>query len=106
MEAESTGLTQNPQGDEAVQEMLEEIRRIRSELEAVNEHRVVKSYNSWYRFIFFHFVKGISVGLGTVVGATVVVSILLFLLSQIEFIPVIGEWVTEIIAEIEKGALH
>ena len=39
-------------------------------------------------------------GLGTVIGATVLLSLIIWSLSQIEFIPIIGDWAVRIAAEI------
>jgi hypothetical protein len=37
-----------------------------------------------------------AVGLGTVIGATVLLSLIVWSLSQISFIPIIGEWAAQI----------
>jgi hypothetical protein len=52
------------------------------------------------RLLAFQFLRGLALGLGTVVGATILVSFLVYLLSNIDFIPVIGEWASEIAAQI------
>ena len=48
------------------------------------------------------FLKGLASGLGWIIGATILVSILTFALSQIQFIPILGEWVSKLINEIRK----
>ena len=75
---------------------------IKNELEILNGHKLVKTYNSLPRLISLQFVKGMAFGLGSVVGATVVVSLLAYLLSHIEFIPIIGEWTLLLIEEIKQ----
>jgi type IV secretory pathway TrbF-like protein len=52
----------------------------------------------------FQFLKGTAFGLGTLLGATIVMSIIVFILSQVEFVPIIGEWVAEILNEIQQLA--
>jgi hypothetical protein len=47
--------------------------------------------------------RGMAVGLGTVVGASILVSLLLYMLSQIDFLPIIGDWATEIANEIRAS---
>ncbi len=76
--------------------------RIERALEHVNSHKLMEIYNSIPKLLFYQFLKGIVFGLGSVLGATIVVSILVYLLSQIEFIPIIGEWVKHISEEIQK----
>ena len=45
--------------------------------------------------------RGLASGLGWVLGATILVSLLTYALSQIEFIPILGDWVSRLITEIE-----
>ena len=44
--------------------------------------------------LVFNFARGLASGLGSVIEATPLVSVLVYLLSQIDFIPLIGEWAT------------
>ncbi|MEP3300269.1 MAG: DUF5665 domain-containing protein [Pseudoruegeria sp.] len=84
-------------------EMNDELLRIRKELETFNNHRIVRINNNMWRTLLFQFARGMAVGLGTVVGATVLVSVAVYSLSKIDFIPIIGDWATEIAAEIQGG---
>ncbi len=83
------------------QQILEEIKDIRKQLHTLNSHRLLKIYNSIARMLLFNFVRGVATGFGTVFGATVVVSVFIYILSTIEFIPIIGEWVSAIIKQVE-----
>ena len=78
-----------------------EIQQIREALQVLSRHRFVRIHNSIPRMLWLFFLKGIAFGLGSVVGATMVVSILLAFLAQIEFIPIIGEWAKQIMLEIQ-----
>ena len=40
--------------------------------------------------------------LGWVIGATILVYLLTVILSQIEFIPILGEWAASLIEQIDK----
>ena len=84
------------------EQFLAEAKRIYDELQLINSHKIVRVYDSVPKLLWFQFMKGISFGLGSVVGATIVVSMLAYLLSHVEFIPIIGEWVKAIIAEIKQ----
>jgi uncharacterized protein DUF5665 len=48
------------------------------------------------RMLGRQFLRGIAFGLGSVLGATIVVSGLIYILASIDFIPIIGEWAREI----------
>ena len=80
-----------------------ELKEIRDALHTLNSHRVVRDLNSVRRTLALQFLRGIAFGLGSVIGATIVVSLLISLLSQIEFIPIIGEWALQIIDEIQPN---
>jgi len=77
------------------------LRSIESELKVLSQHKAVSLYNSVFKQLLLQFLRGIFLGLGTAMGATIVLSGLLFLLSQIEFVPIIGEWVQLVILEIK-----
>jgi len=84
-------------------EILQSLNKINGELNRINSHKLFKIYGSIPQLLLFFFTKGILFGLGTVVGATIVVSILAYILAQFEFIPVIGEWVKLISDEINSN---
>jgi len=81
----------------------EEIASLRRELAHLNSHRFIKVHNSIPRLIMFQLLRGLAFGLGSVLGATVVLSLVVWSLSQINFIPVIGEWANEILAAIQPN---
>lgn len=80
------------------------IERLTQEVERLNAHRFVALHNRPGRLLLFQFARGLAFGLGSVIGATILVSLLGWWLSQFEFIPVIGDWVSQIVDQISKGA--
>ena len=79
-----------------------DLQQIREELQTLNKHRFVRTQNSMPRMLWLFFLKGIAFGLGSVLGASIVVSIVISLLGQIEFIPIIGEWAKDIMMEMQQ----
>ena len=77
-----------------------ELRALRKEIETFNAHRFIRVQNSWGLMLFQALLRVMAVGLGTVVGASILVSVFLYMLSQIDFIPIIGDWAREIASEI------
>ncbi len=71
---------------------------LKAEVHKMNSHRFIRMHNSLSKLIWFNFMRGLAFGLGSVIGATVLVSVLVFLLREINFIPIIGEWATEILS--------
>lgn len=80
-----------------------EIARLSKELARLNNHRFVRIHNSTLALMWFQFLRGLAFGLGTVLGASLLVSVLILMLSQIEFIPIIGDWASRIIDEIQAS---
>ena len=82
-------------------ETQETLRKLTVEVERLNQHRFIRVHNSIWRMMLFQLGRGLAFGLGSVLGATIVVSIVAWFISQIEFIPLIGSWATEILKQIE-----
>ena len=83
-------------------DLQKEIAALRVELKRLNGHKFVTMHNTPVRLLGFQFLRGIAMGFGTVVGATILVSLAAFLLAQIDFVPIIGEWATRIADEIQQ----
>ena len=78
-----------------------EIKKLNEAIKILNNNNIFKMYNSTKKILFISFLKGLASGLGWIIGATILVSLLTYILSQIEFIPILGEIVSQLIAEIE-----
>ncbi len=73
------------------------------EVAKLNSHRFIWIQNSVWRMMLYQFMRGLAFGLGTLMGATVLVSILAWWVSQVSFIPILGDWLVQIVQEMEKG---
>ena len=82
-------------------EIEQEIRALRDEVALLNSHRFIRLHNSVFRVMLFNLGRGLAFGLGTVLGASLLLSVLVWSLSQIEFLPIIGEWAAEIARQME-----
>ena len=71
--------------------------KIVEQLKQLNQHRFVRAHDSWVGLIVFNLVRGLAFGLGSVIGATLLVSIFIYFLSSIDFIPILGEYARDII---------
>ena len=78
-----------------------EIKKLNEAIKSLNNNNIFKIYNSTKKFLFISFLKGLASGLGWIIGATILVSLLTYILSQIEFIPILGDIVSQLIEEIE-----
>jgi hypothetical protein len=81
----------------------ETAQRLSRALEEIVAHRIVRIHDSIIKVILFQFMRGLAFGLGTVIGASILVSILVGVLAQIEFVPLLGDWAVRIIEQIEAA---
>jgi len=73
-------------------------------MQLLNTHRFVRIHNSAWRLVQFQFIRGLAFGLGSVIGATFLVYLLVYSLSNIDFVPIVGEWAKEIADMIRQNS--
>ena len=78
------------------------VKRLEKAITDLRKHNFFRMYDSLWRLISFNLIRGLASGLGWVIGATLLVYFLTIILSQIEFIPILGEWASRLIEQIEK----
>ena len=81
------------------QDSLESLEKALTEL---RQHNFFRMHDSLWTLAFFSLIRGLASGLGWVLGATILVYLLTMILSQIEFIPILGEWASRLIEQIEQ----
>ena len=79
----------------------EDIQRLEKAITNLRKLNYFKIYESTWKLILLSLIRGLASGLGWIIGASILVSLLTYLLSQIEFIPIFGELISLIIKEIE-----
>ncbi|WP_424941579.1 DUF5665 domain-containing protein [Aliiroseovarius sp. S253] len=83
------------------EQLSQEVRALRAEVERMNNHRFIRLHDSLFKLGMFQLYRGLAFGLGSVLGATILVSWVIYMLGSIDFIPVLGDWATQIIDEIK-----
>ena len=78
------------------------IKRLEKAITDLRQHNFFRMYDSLWRLVFFSLIRRLASGLGWVIGATILVYLLTVILSQIEFIPILGEWAASLIEQIDK----
>ncbi len=84
--------------------MRAELSALRAEVARLNGHGFIRLHNSLPKLLAYTFARGLAFGLGTVLGASVLLSLLAWSFSQVEFLPIIGEWAAEIARQMEAAA--
>ena len=83
--------------------LAEEVHALREEVARMNRHRFIRLHDSLWKLGAFQLYRGLAFGLGSVLGATLLVSIVVQMLSSMDFIPVLGDWISRIIEQIRIG---
>lgn len=96
--------TQQP--TETLPELHADLKALQKEIHLLNTHRFVRIHNSLWRLISFQFIRGLAFGFGSVIGATILVSLLAYSLRTIDFIPIIGEWAKQIVEMITQNGTN
>ena len=78
------------------------MKRLEKAITDLRGHNFFLMHDSVWSLIYFSLIRGLASGLGWVIGATILVYLLTVILSQIEFIPILGEWAASLIEQIEK----
>ena len=60
-----------------------DIKKLIEALKSLNNNNLFKIYNSTKKILFISFLKGLASGLGWIIGATILVSLLTYILSQL-----------------------
>lgn len=81
-----------------------EVRALRDEVHRLNEQSFLRHHGSFWHAALWNLWRGLAYGLGTVLGATIVLSLLLRMLGSMDFVPVIGDWAERLIEEIQTDA--
>ncbi|KAJ57512.1 hypothetical protein ACMU_03120 [Actibacterium mucosum KCTC 23349] len=84
-------------------DLAEAVSSLNRELARLNSSRYMRAHRTLGGMIGYSVVRGLAVGLGTVMGATILVSVAAYFLTQIDFIPIIGDWAKSIAQEMEQG---
>lgn len=84
-------------------QLTEAVTALQAELTRLNTSRYMRAHRSFGGMIGYNLARGLAVGLGTVMGATILVSVAAYFLTNIDFIPIIGDWAKSIAQEMEQG---
>lgn len=85
------------------EDLKQEIRTLRDEIRRTNDSNLFKFNESLMRMTGVQLLRGLAFGLGSVMGATIVVSIVAYVLAQVELVPIIGDWAKAIAEEMQAG---
>ncbi len=80
----------------AQKDLVELISKLRKE-------RYLQVVDNKKKYLTMHFLGGMASGVGGAVGATIVVGLLLFVVSKLQLVPIIGNFVTGVIEVVNEN---
>lgn len=86
-----------PELNGAMARLAAEIKLLRELLEKLRLQSYIQALLNTRRIMLMSFISGIMSGLGTVIGATLVLALLLYILGQLEVVPLIGNFIARIV---------
>ena len=81
--------------------LTKELKELTKEVSKLKSMEFIQVFKHPWKFMWFSFLKGLMVGFGSVLGASVLVGFFIFLLGQISFVPYLGDFVEDIISQVQ-----
>ncbi|HHH14299.1 MAG TPA: hypothetical protein ENJ78_01165 [candidate division WWE3 bacterium] len=72
---------------------------------ALNKSRAIRIYNNPWKLLWYNFLIGVARGLGSIIGATLVLGIIVYILSKFLYVPVLGD-IINVIFSLSKGSTN
>lgn len=79
------------------------VRELTREIGRLKQLEFMQVFKNPFKFMWFSFLKGLMIGFGSVLGASVLVGVFVYLISQISFVPILGDFVEDIITQVQLG---
>ncbi|MFH1284942.1 MAG: DUF5665 domain-containing protein [Candidatus Peregrinibacteria bacterium] len=83
--------------------LTKDTKELSKEVKNLKNLEFMKVFQRPLKFMWFSFLKGLMIGLGTVLGASVLVAFLVYILAKISFVPVVGDFIDKILTHIETS---
>lgn len=89
--------TKQESSTQVEKELVRELHNLSKTLMRIEDLRPFDIIAKPGKFLWYAFMKGVMVGFGSVLGATLLIALLIFILKQIQFTPIIGDFVQNIL---------
>jgi hypothetical protein len=80
-----------------------ELEALRAEVKRLNEQRYFRYESSLFWVAIWSLARGLFFGLGSALGATILLAFVVRMLGSIDFIPILGDWAKQIIEQIQAN---
>lgn len=83
-------------------ELAKEVKELTKEVKKLKNQDFMHVFSHPVKMMGYSFMKGLMVGFGSVLGATIIVAVFIYILAQISLIPIVGEFVEGVIQEVQS----
>ncbi|MFA6992411.1 MAG: DUF5665 domain-containing protein [Candidatus Gracilibacteria bacterium] len=90
-----------PKNYEIERELIKEVKTLSEEVRKLKHLEFVQILKRPWKFTLLSLVKGLMIGFGSVLGATLLVAIFIYVLSKIQLVPVVGDFVESVLQEMQ-----
>lgn len=88
--------------DRRLENIEERLTKLSENIEKAKIAEYVEIMNNPKKLIYYNFIGGLARGLGTAIGLTVLVALLVYMLRKIVNLPLIGEYIANLLDIIEN----
>ena len=82
--------------------LIGEVKTLSKQVANLKDLEFIQVFKHPIKFMWFSFLKGLMVGFGSVLGASVLVALFIYVMGQISLIPVLGDFVQDIVQEVRQ----
>lgn len=87
---------------EIEKELIKEVKALSKEVRKMKDMEYIKVLKHPFKLMGLSLLKGMMIGLGSVLGASVLVALAIYLIAQISFVPILGDFVEDVINQIQS----
>jgi|GEM_PF-1691566 len=79
-----------------------EMKELTAEITRLKKMDFMQVFNHPLKFLWYSFLRGLMLGFGSVLGASVLVGLFIYILAQIRLVPIVGDFVQSVINQIQS----
>lgn len=88
--------------EEKEKSLIEAIEKLRETIEKLYSQKELVITNP-KKFLFYNFLSGFFRAIGSVLGATVFLTLIIWFISKLELVPIFGNWIISVLDYIKKS---
>lgn len=91
---------------EKEQSLSESILTLAKLVKELRSKRYLQMLDNPKKFLFYSFLSGIARGVGFAFGASLIFAFIIWILSQLTIVPLLGDWIVALLEYIQKTKIY